>query len=83
MKNYLHAYIAYTQDNWVDQLLMAKFAVSNYVNAFIDMTLFFANYGFHSCIDIKPPRTYKGEQKVELLAADKIDCKQKKIMSFL
>ena len=37
MKNYLRAYIAYTQDDWVDHLPMVKFAASNYVNAFIDL----------------------------------------------
>ena len=83
MKNYLHAYIVYTQDNWVDHLPIAKFATSNHVNASTDMTLFFADYGFHPCISIELPGTYKGEQQVELLAADKIVCRQEEIMSFL
>ena len=34
IKNYLHMYIAYTQDNWMDQLPMAKFATNNHVNIF-------------------------------------------------
>ena len=74
MKNYLRAYIAYTQDNWVDYLSIAEFAASNHINASTGMTLFFANHGFHPRTGIEPPKTFKGEseQKAELLAADKI-----------
>ena len=85
MKNYLYAYIAYTQDNWVDYLSMAKLATSNHINTSIGMTLFFANHEFHSCIGIEPLRTFESEdeQKPELLAADKIVTQQEKMMSFL
>ena len=61
IKNYLHAYIAYTQNDWVDHLPMAKFATSNHVNALTGVTPFFVNYSFHSCIGIESPGTYKGE----------------------
>ena len=49
------------------------------------MTLFFADYGFHPCTGIEPLRTFEdeGEQKAKLLAADKIICRQEKMMSFL
>ena len=83
MKNYLYAYIAYTQDDWVDHLPMAKFAVSNYVNASTGMTLFFADHGFHPRTGIEPPGTYKEEQKVKLLAANTIICRQKEMIAFL
>ena len=73
IKNYLRTYIAYIQDDWVDHLLMAKFAVSNHVNVSIGMTLFFADHGFHSQTSIEPLGMYKkGEQQTELLAANKI-----------
>ena len=83
MKNYLQAYIAYIQDDWVDHLPMAKFAASNHVNAFTSMTLFFTNYEFHPRISIVLPKTYEGEQQAELLRAAKIICRQKEMMFFL
>ena len=76
MKNYLYVYIAYTQDNWVDYLPMAKFAVSNYVNASTGVILFFADHSFYPQTSIEPSRTYKKERKqkqqAELLIANKI-----------
>ena len=85
MKNYLWAYIAYTQNDWVDHLPMAEFAVSNYINTSTGMTLFFANYGFYPRTGIKPFRTFEGEseRKTELLAANKIAAWQNEIMEFL
>ena len=47
IKNYLYAYIAYIQDNWVDHLPIVEFAASNHVNAFTGMTLFFTDHRFH------------------------------------
>ena len=64
---------------------MVEFTTSNHVNVSIDMTSFFADYGFHSCISIEPPGTFEdeGEKKAELLAADKIVRRQEEMMSFL
>ena len=62
---------------------MAEFAVSNHINALTDVTPFFANHNFHPCTNIEPPRTYKGEQKAKLLAANKIIYRQKKMIAFL
>ena len=84
MKNYLRAYIAYTQNNWVDHLLMAKFAASNHVNASTGVTLFFANHSFHPWTGIESPKTYKrGKWWVGLLAANKIVAWQAKMITFL
>lgn len=82
MKNYLRAYINYTQDNWVDHLPMAEFVASNHVNASTGVTPFFADYGFHPRTGIEPPQTYEGERRAELLAADKIVRRQEKMMNF-
>ena len=62
---------------------MAKFAASNHVNALTDVTLFFADHGFHPRTGIELFRTYKGEQKTKLLAVDKIICRQEEMMAFL
>ena len=75
MKNYFCTYIAYTQDNWVDYLPMAKFAASNHVNALMGVTPFFADHGFYSRTDIEPLGIYEGERQVKLLAVDKIVCR--------
>lgn len=72
MKNYFWAYIAYTQDNWMNHLPIAEFAASNHVNASTDMTPFFANHGFHPRTGIELSGTYKSERQAELLVADKI-----------
>ena len=47
MKNYLQAYISYTQDDWVDHLPMAEFSANNHINESTGMTPFFADKGFH------------------------------------
>ena len=83
MKNYLCAYINHTQDDWVDNLPMAEFAVSNHINASIEVMPFFVDYGFHPRTGIEPLGMYKGKQKVKFLAADKIVKMQAKIMTFL
>ena len=41
MKNYLRAYVSYTQNDWVDHLLMAKFSANNHINESTGMTPFF------------------------------------------
>ena len=44
---------------------------------------FFADYSFHPWTGMELFNTYKGEQKVKLLATDKIIKKQAKMMTFL
>ena len=83
MKNYFCAYINYTQDDWVDNLPMAEFAASNYVNTSTGVTPFFADYGFHPQTSIKLSGMYKSKQKIKFLAADKIIKRQTEIITFL
>ena len=47
LKAYLHAYVSYQQDNWVDYLPLMEFAFNNNVNLLTNMSPFFANFGFH------------------------------------
>ena len=61
MKNYFWAYINHTQDDWVDNLPMAEFAASNYINASMKVTQFFTDYGFQPQTGMEPPGKYKGE----------------------
>ena len=83
MKIYFWVYINHTQDDWVNDLLMAKFAASNHINASMGLTLFFADYGFHPQTGIEPLGTYKSEQKAKFLAADEIIRRQAKMIIFL
>ena len=84
IKNYLRAYIAYTQDDWVNHLPMAEFAASNHVNTLTNVILFFADHGFHPCIGIEPLGTFngEGEWKAKLLTANKIVAWQDEMMEF-
>lgn len=77
IKNYLQAY------NWIDYLPIAEFVASNHVNTSTDMTTFFADYRFHPCTGIKLSGTFKSEQKTKLLAANKIICRQEKMIMFV
>ena len=83
MKNYLQAYVSYTQDDWVDHLLMAKFLANNHVNESTGMTPFFADNSFHSRTGVEPPQAYTGSRKAKLLAADKIVANQEETLSYL
>ena len=73
MKNYFYAYINHIQDDWVDNLSMAEFAASNFVNILTVVILFFADYEFHSQAGIKLPETYSdSKRRGKLLVTNKI-----------
>ena len=38
---------------------MAKFSANNHVNKSTEMTLFFADNGFHPCMGVEPPQAYE------------------------
>lgn len=85
MKNYLRAYVHYAQDDWVDLLPDAEFAVNNHENASTGMTPFFADHGYHPRSETKPPEAYKNTEarKAELAKADKIIARQEAIRTHL
>jgi transposase InsO family protein len=47
LETYLHAYVSYQQDDWVDYLPLAEFAFNNLKNSSTKSSPFFANLGFH------------------------------------
>ena len=47
LEQYIRAYCGYLQDDWVDWLPIAQFALNNHVNASTGMSPFYANYGRH------------------------------------
>ena len=83
MKNYLRAYISYTQDDWVDHLPMGEFLANNHVNESTGMISFFADNGFHLRTSVEPPQHYQRGQRAELLAADRIVANQEETVSYL
>jgi hypothetical protein len=46
LEQYLRAYINFRQNNWVDWLPLAEFALNNAVSEITGFSPFFANYGF-------------------------------------
>ena len=63
---------------------MAELVANNHINASTRITLFFANNGFHPCIDVEPPQAnQKNGKRAELLAADKIVKNQEEMASYL
>ena len=83
-KNYLQAYVNYTQNDWIDHLPMAEFLANNHINESIGMTPFFADNGFHPWTDVEPSQAYQqASQKAELLTADKMVANQQETVQFL
>jgi len=56
LKQYLHAYCNYQQDNWSKLLPLAEFAYNNALNATTGVSPFFANKGYHLNITVYPKR---------------------------
>lgn len=85
MKNYLRVYVKHTQDDWVDYLLEAEFAVNNHVNVSTGMTSFFADHGYHPRSGIEPPISYDNGTvgRAELLSADQIAARQEAMKKWL
>jgi reverse transcriptase-like protein/integrase-like protein len=83
LKNYLRSYINYAQDDWVDWLPDAEFAVNNFVNQSTGMTPFFANSGYHPRTGAEPPGTYEAASNAEMETADKIVERTEEIRTWL
>ena len=54
LKQYLHMYCNYQQDNWSKLLLLAKLAFNKTTFASTGVSLFFANKGYHPCLQFQP-----------------------------
>jgi hypothetical protein len=53
-KQYLRAYMNFRQNNWVDWLPLAEFALNNAVSETTGFSPFFANYRFNSKLGFEP-----------------------------
>ena len=56
LKQYLHAYVNYQQDNWARLLPMAEYAYNNAINASISLTPFKALVNYNPDFDIEMSR---------------------------
>ena len=56
LKQYLHVYCNYQQDNWSGLLPLAEFAYNNAPSATTSVSPFFANKGYHLNITVYPKR---------------------------
>ena len=54
LKQYLHVYCNYQQDNWSELLSLMKFAYNNALSATTSISPFFANKGYHPNITVHP-----------------------------
>lgn len=59
LEQYLRKYIDFSQEDWSKWLPLAEFAANNAVNSSIEMTPFFANYGFHPRLSFGPPKPFE------------------------
>jgi len=54
LKQYLHVYCNYQQDNWSELLLLVEFAYNNALSATTSVSPFFANKKYHLNITVHP-----------------------------
>jgi len=54
LKQYLHVYCNYQQDNWSELLPLMEFAYNNVLSATTSISPFFANKGYHLNITVHP-----------------------------
>jgi len=54
LKQYLHVYCNYQQDNWSELLPLAEFAYNNAPSATTGVFPFFANKGYHPNLSVYP-----------------------------
>ena len=59
LKQYLQAYVAYLQDDWVDWLPSAEFAANNQFSETTQHSPFFANYEQHPHMRLKPKEAWE------------------------
>jgi transposase InsO family protein len=57
LKQYLKTYMNFRQNNWIDWLPLAEFALNNAVSEIIGFSSFFANYRFNPKLgfELRPP----------------------------
>lgn len=73
LEQYLRAYVNYSQDDWVNWLPLAEFAINNHQSATTGVTPFYAVYGQHPRMGHEPPqgtRKLPAKQQIDISTAD-------------
>jgi hypothetical protein len=87
VNKFLRAFVSFTQDDWVDWLPLAEFAMNNQVNETTGISPFFANYGFNPRLGIEPPQprppNLSDHMKKEDLRADAVALRFERILTQL
>jgi transposase InsO family protein len=78
METYLCMFCSHHQDDWADLLLMAEFSYNNHHHPSIDMTLFFANFGYHPTLSNVPTAAQSDppDVHVQRIYDVQVECKQ-------
>ena len=66
LERYLRGHVNYLQDDWVQWFSLAEFAASNAVSESTRMTLFFANIGFHSRLNLNLSQPTSNQEAQDL-----------------
>jgi hypothetical protein len=77
MEMYLRMFCSHRQDDWADLLLTAEFAYNNHHHLSINMTPFFANYGYHPTLMNMPSAAQSGEpdKRIQWIHDMQAECK--------
>jgi hypothetical protein len=76
MKNHLRAYVTYVQNDWINYLSNAEFAINNHTNVFIDMISFFVNHEYHFRTKAEFFESYEENCKMKIRKTNEIIQKQ-------
>ena len=79
LEQYLRAYTDNKQDNWASLLLLAEFAYNNSTQPTINMSPFFACYGFHprlNCERAVAAKVPKAAERIHGLTNTRTDLEQ-------
>ncbi len=83
MKNHLRTYVTYAQNDWIDYLSNAEFAVNNHMNVSIDMISFFADHEYHSRTKAESSESYERNRKMKVRKANEIIQRQKLMIQWI
>lgn len=86
LEQYLRSYVNYLQDDWVNWLPMAEFAINNHQSESTKVTPFYAVYGQHPRMGHEPPqatRRLPARQELDVAAADKFAEGMKELTDYL
>jgi transposase InsO family protein len=86
LEQYPRAYVSYAQDDWVNWLPLAEFAMNNHKSETTRVTPFYAVHGQHPRMGTEPPQSVRrlpARQQLDIASADKFAEWMKGMTDFL